>query len=166
MIDGCDLSAESATAAERSNLTSPESPGAPSVSFRNGFYCLLCVKPRVRIPASPFGTSVFAPRCRSPREMVASFFTVTDGGPRRVAPALRTDVVWPKAFFFFSVFGGLATDSACSRQNIKVPAGASGSDFHVFVFGTVLIAKCLAPPLWTNQSFHGIKEPFSCLCSF
>lgn len=121
MIDGCDLSTESATVAERSNLTSAESPGAPSVSFRNDFYCLLCVKPLVWIPASPIGTSVFAPHRRSPHEKVAPFFTVTGGGPRRVAAALQTDAVRPKVLFFFSVFGGLATDSACSRQNIKVP---------------------------------------------
>lgn len=97
MIDGCDLSAESATASEWSSLTSSESPPRPPCPsvMASIVYCVLSFTSGS--PASPFGTSIFAPRRHSPREKVAPFFTVTGAGPRRLAAGLRTNGVRPKA---------------------------------------------------------------------
>lgn len=36
----------------------------------------------------------------NPQERVVSFFTVTGCGPRRVAPGLQTNSVWPESLFF------------------------------------------------------------------
>lgn len=77
----------------------------------------------------------------NPPERVASFFSVTGCGPRRVAPGLQTNGVWPESlgFFFFASAAndhrprflpeprqrnGLGSDAAGDGlRRIKLPAG-------------------------------------------
>lgn len=136
MIDGCDLSAESAIAADWSDLTSSGNPAA-CVSFSDGVCCLPCGKLRIWSPMRPFEL-LFSPHAVT----AVPFFTVTAGGPRRVNAGLWTRGVRPKSLFFFFVCAASCTSCQMAlapvqpvqgRTSIKVPAGALESDCDVFI---------------------------------
>lgn len=93
--------------------------------------CLACIcaSPLVSMCVSSPVAASSGPH--NPQERVVSFFTVTGSGPRRVAPGLQTNSVWPESLFFFAFAStdhrprslqeprqrnGLGRDSVCLRQ--------------------------------------------------
>lgn len=99
-----------------------------SIFVRRGLRACLSPPPVSMCVSSPVATSSGP---HNPQERLVSFFTVTGGGPRRVAPGLQTNSVWPESLFFFVLAStdhrprppqeprqrnGLGRDSACLRQ--------------------------------------------------